>query len=126
MGVKRKVKFRKSLLDEWIDEGLVAKGDRLKNAGKRPVFRYGCRHYRRVLQVLRLYARGIKQIDEILIMLFINGDGVDAARGSRTPCARVRAWPRQNKRSGALRSLRSGRGHTAQARGEPHSEPGAG
>ncbi len=75
-GAKRKVKFRKSLLDEWIDEGLVAKGDRLKNVGKRPVYRYSCRHYRRVLQVLRLYARGIGQTDEILIMLFLNRYGV--------------------------------------------------
>jgi len=76
-GTSRGVKFRKSLLDEWIDEGLVAKGDRLKNVGKRPVFRYGFRHYRRVLQVLRLHARGIRQTDEILIMLFINGYGVE-------------------------------------------------
>jgi hypothetical protein len=46
------------------------------NVGQRPVYRYGRRHYRRVLQVLRLYARGIRQTDEILIMLFLNSYGV--------------------------------------------------
>lgn len=75
-GASRGVKFRKSLLNELIDKGLVPEGDRLKNVGKRPVYRYGCRHYRRVLQVLRLYARGIRQTDEILIMLFLNRHGV--------------------------------------------------
>jgi len=75
-GASRGVEFRESLLDEWIDKGLVAEGDRLDNVGKRPIFRYGFRHYRRVLQVLWLYSRGIKNADQILIMLFLSGRGV--------------------------------------------------
>jgi len=75
-GAARGVIFRESLLDEWIDKGLVDEGDRGDNVGKSPVYRYGCRHYRRVLQVLKLYWRGIKRADQILIMLFLNGRGV--------------------------------------------------
>ena len=123
-GAKRKVSFRISLLNEWIDKGLVDEGDRIKNAGKRPVFRYGCRHYRRVLQVLRLYARGIKRTDEILIMLFINGHGVKPNE-VREPLARefARASAKINAQARSD-PLRPGRPHTAEAQGEPHPEPG--
>lgn len=75
-GAKRGLKFRLSLLKQWIDSGLVPKGDRGENLGKRPIYRYGCRHHRRVLQVLKLYSRGMKEADQILIMLFLNGRGV--------------------------------------------------
>jgi hypothetical protein len=75
-GAKRRLSFKESWLDEWIDKGLVAKGDRRENLGKRPVYRYGCHHYRRVLQILKLYARNVRRTDEILILLFLNGHGV--------------------------------------------------
>lgn len=75
-GAARGFKFKPSLLNRWINEGLLAEGDRRGNVGKRPVYRYSCRHYRRVLQVMRLYARGLKGRDEILIILFLNGRGV--------------------------------------------------
>ncbi len=77
-GAKRKVMFRESLLDEWIKKGLVVDDDRHRgyNHKKRPTYRYGCRYYRRILQVLRLYSRGIKSADQIFIMLFLNGGGV--------------------------------------------------
>jgi hypothetical protein len=75
-GVARGFKFKPSLLNRWINEGLLPEGNRGGNVGKQPVYRYSCRHYRRVLQVVRLYARGIKGRDEILIMLFLNGHGV--------------------------------------------------
>jgi hypothetical protein len=73
---KRRLSFKESWLDEWIDKGLVAKGDRRENLGKRPVYHYSAHHYRRVLQILRLYGRKIKRTDAILIMLFLNGRGV--------------------------------------------------
>jgi hypothetical protein len=73
---KRRLSFKESWLDEWIDKGLVAKGERRENLGKRPVYHYSAHHYRRVLQILRLYARKIKRTDAILIMLFLNGRGV--------------------------------------------------
>jgi hypothetical protein len=68
------------------------------NVGQRPVYRYGRRHYRRVLQVLRLYARGIRQTDEILIMLFLNSYGVKPHE-VREPLAREFA-PRSMLRRG--------------------------
>jgi hypothetical protein len=58
-GAARGFKFKTSLLNRWINEGLLAEGDRGGNVGKHPVYRYSCRHYRRVLQVLRLYVHGL-------------------------------------------------------------------
>ena len=77
-GAKRKVGFRESFLNEWIKQGLVVDDDRDRgdNDKKRPTYRYGRRYYRRVLQVLRLYARGIRSADQILILLFVGGHGV--------------------------------------------------
>jgi hypothetical protein len=77
-GAKRKVEFRESLLKEWIKQRLVVDEDRDRgdNDKKRPTYRYGCRYCRRVLQVLRLYARGIRSVDQILILLFVGGHGV--------------------------------------------------
>ena len=75
-GAMRRLSFKESWLDEWIDKGLVAEGDRRANRGKRPVYHYTRHHYRRVLQILKLYARKIKRTDAILIMLFLNGHGV--------------------------------------------------
>ena len=75
-GAPRGFELRNSLLNAWIDEGLVDEGDRGGNVGKRPVYRYSSRHYRRVLLVLKLYSRGIRSRDQILIMLFLNGHGV--------------------------------------------------
>ena len=70
------MEFDLGRLNEWIDNALVDERDRGENLGKRPVYSYGCRHYRRVLQVLKLYSRGIKSADQIRIMLFLNGHGV--------------------------------------------------
>ena len=70
------MEFDLGRLNEWIDNALVDEGDRGENVGKRPVYRYGCRHYRRILQVLKLYSRGINGHDQILIALFFNGHGV--------------------------------------------------
>jgi hypothetical protein len=77
-GAKRKVEFRESFLNEWIKQGLVVDDDRDRgdNERTRPTYRYGRRYYRRVLQVLRLYARGIRSVDQILILLFVGGHGV--------------------------------------------------
>jgi hypothetical protein len=75
-GAARGFQFKPSLLNRWINEGLLTEGNRVGNVGKQPVYRYSCRHYRRALQLLRLYVRGIKGRDEILIMLFLNGHGV--------------------------------------------------
>jgi hypothetical protein len=77
-GASRGVEFDLGRLKEWIDNALVDEGDRGENVGQRPVYRYGCRHYRRILQVLRLYSRDIKSTDRILIMLFLNRHGVKA------------------------------------------------
>ena len=102
--------FRISLLNEWIMKGLVDDGDRGDNVGKRPVYRYGCRHYRRVLQVLKLYSRGIKSADQILIMLFLNGRGVKPFE-VREPIARefARARPRSMLMARSPDSTRTGR-----------------
>jgi len=112
-GATRRFEFRISLLNGWIDEGLVEDGDRGDNVGKRPVYRYSCRHYRRVLQVLKLYSRGIRSRDQILIMLFLNGHGVKPFE-VREPIAREFGRAR-TKLIGMARSppLRPGRDGSA-------------
>lgn len=66
-----KAKFGERRLDEWIKQGLAFKGDRQRPTGRRQVYGYGHRHYRRALQLIRLHARGIRDTDEMLIQLFI-------------------------------------------------------
>jgi hypothetical protein len=88
-GARRGVEFDLGRLNEWTKKGLVVDDDRNRgdNDRKRATYRYGCRYYRRVLQVLRLYARGIRQTDEILIMLFLNRYSVKPHE-AREPLAR--------------------------------------
>ena len=60
-------------LTEWIDQFLLAPGTRQGNDGLRPRYAYSAGHYRRALQIARLYARGIKDRDAILFQLFLEG-----------------------------------------------------
>jgi hypothetical protein len=68
--------FSRSRLDEWIKQGLAFKADSGPGQGKRRTFTYGCRHYRRALQLVRFHSLGIRDTDEIIIQLFIRGYGV--------------------------------------------------
>jgi hypothetical protein len=70
------VEFGETRLNEWIKQGLVEEGARRGNIGTRPVFRFGARHYRRVLQIILLYGRGIKDKNAVLVQLFLKGYGV--------------------------------------------------
>jgi hypothetical protein len=58
-------------LDEWIKQGLAFKADRAPSESRRPIYTYGHRHYRRALQLVRLYGSGIKDRDAILLQLFL-------------------------------------------------------
>jgi hypothetical protein len=73
---RRGVGFTPARFNEWMKQGLVWEGVRDRNEGKRPVYRYGYQHYRRVLQIVRLYSRGARDRDAILIQLFLKGYGV--------------------------------------------------
>jgi hypothetical protein len=73
---RRGVGFTPARFNEWMKQGVVREGVRDRNEGKRPVYRYGCQHYRRVLQIVRLYSRGTRDRDAILIQLFLKGYGV--------------------------------------------------
>lgn len=68
--------FSTAQLNDLIKDGLVPEGKRLNNRGKKPVFDYDWRCYRRVLQILRLQALGIISRDALLLQLFIRGYGV--------------------------------------------------
>ena len=91
-------------------------GDRGGNVGKRPVYRYSCRHYRRVLQVLRIYARGIKGRDEILIMLFLNGHGVKPFEVREPMGGTSKARPSSMLSCGRRGSTRKGKFHPSTKR----------
>jgi hypothetical protein len=65
------VNFGRGRLDEWIKQALAFAGDPPKRT-------YGYRHYRRVLQLIRFHAHGVKDRDELLVQLFICGYGARA------------------------------------------------
>jgi hypothetical protein len=76
------VRFDEGRLDEWMKQALIPAGERRGNEGLSPTYIYGCRHYRRALQLVRFYSQGIRDTDEIIIQLFIRGYGAgpDAVR----------------------------------------------
>lgn len=73
---KHNARFDKGRLDEWIKQGLAFKAKPGPNRGKRRTFIYGCRHYRRALQLMRFHVSGIRDTDEFFVQLFIRGYGV--------------------------------------------------
>jgi hypothetical protein len=70
------IEFSEVRLNEWIDQALAFPGDREANQGLRPQYTYGFRHYRRALQLVRLYADGVRDRDAILVQLFLRGYSV--------------------------------------------------
>ena len=69
------VDFTQTRLDEWIKQGLALAADAGPSRGRRRTFTYGCWHYRRALQLVRLHAAGINDTDAIFVQLFIRGYG---------------------------------------------------
>ncbi len=68
--------FDQGQLDEWIKQGLTFASERGPNIGRKPVYIYGYRHYRRSLQLVRLKSQEITDRDEILVQLFIRNYGI--------------------------------------------------
>ena len=64
--------FSETLFDDLIDQGLIQKGERLGNEGKRPVYEFDWRSYRRALQIARLRARCVVSRDAIKVQLFLS------------------------------------------------------
>ena len=68
--------FRLSHLNEFIKQGLIERAVRQPNDGRKPHYTFGCRHYRRVLQLLRLRAVGVRDSDALIVQLFMRGYGI--------------------------------------------------
>jgi hypothetical protein len=66
------VDFSEALFDDLIDDGLIQKGERLKNEGKHPVYEFGWRSYRRALQIARLRGKDVVGRDAIRVQLFLS------------------------------------------------------
>lgn len=62
---------------EWVKQGLAPAAERIQNKGIHPQYRYGAKHFRRALQLARLYSRDFRDRDAILIQLFLRGYGVE-------------------------------------------------
>jgi hypothetical protein len=77
--------FDEGRLDEWMKQALIPRGDRGPNKGLRPTYVYGCRHYRRALQLVRFHSQGINDTDEIIVQLFIRGYGARPDAGVDGP-----------------------------------------
>lgn len=60
-------------IDDFIKDRLVPKGKRIGNDGKKPVYDYDFRAYRRALQIARLRTLGIIGRDAIRLQLFLRG-----------------------------------------------------
>jgi hypothetical protein len=63
--------FNGSLFDDLVDEGLIPKGERLRNDGKRPTYEFNYRSYRRALQIVCLRSKGIVGRNAIRVRLFL-------------------------------------------------------
>jgi hypothetical protein len=60
-------------LDDLMKDDLVGTGERQTNHGIRPIYAYGCRSYRRAIQIARLRRDGFVGRDAIRIQLFLRG-----------------------------------------------------
>jgi hypothetical protein len=73
------VGFSVILLNDLIKDNLIPAAARKSNIGKRPVHDYGCRAYRRALQIVRLIKAGITTRDAQRIQLFVKGYGLEVS-----------------------------------------------
>jgi hypothetical protein len=104
----RGVSFSEARLNEWIKQKLVSPAERQFNRGQRPTYAYGCAHYRRTLQVLRLTRDGMRDVDALRTQLFLRGyDGVtpQLRRSIRNEFRRARASLNPTMRSTHLDRL---------------------
>jgi hypothetical protein len=69
----RGISFSEARLNEWIKQKLVTPAERQSNEGQRPTYAYGCAHYRRSLQLVRLWQAGITDVDALQVQLFLRG-----------------------------------------------------
>jgi hypothetical protein len=73
------VGFSTILLNDLIKDNLFPAATRKGNIGNRPIHDYGCRAYRRALQIVRLINVGIKTRDAQRVQLFLKGYGLDVS-----------------------------------------------
>ena len=117
VATRHNVTFGKARLEEWIKQGVALAGDRQQPKGRRQVYTYGCRHYRRVLQLLRFHTLGIKDTDEIFVQLFLRGYGV--APLEIQELLRKEYVKAINKLNATIRSIYADRDHIPAKRKEP-------
>jgi hypothetical protein len=65
------VEFTAVLINDLIKNGLIAEGSRKANEGRKPVYDFDFRAYRRALQIARLWKMGIRRRDAIRVQLFL-------------------------------------------------------
>ena len=70
--------FSQALLDDLIKDGLMPAATRAGNAGRRPLYVYDAKAYRRGLQVMRLYSAGTIDRDAVKVQLFVWGYSLPA------------------------------------------------
>jgi hypothetical protein len=96
------VSFNATRLNEWIKRRLIPGAEWEANQGRRRIYFYDCRHYRRALQLVRLYSLGIVDKDAMLVQLFIRGYSVrprELRRPLLSEFRRVRAQISRDVRS---------------------------
>jgi hypothetical protein len=63
-------------LNDLLKDGLIPRAERLGNDGRRPIYLYDFRAYRRARQIIRFRQFGVLDRDSLTVLLFINGYGV--------------------------------------------------
>lgn len=63
-------------LNDLIKDGLVPAATRSGNIGQRPIYEYGFRSYRRLLQVARLAREEVIERNAIIILFYLRGYGI--------------------------------------------------
>jgi hypothetical protein len=60
-------------INEWLSNSLALAGEPGPNEGRKRSYLYSCRHYRRALQLVRLYGNGRTVTADLHVQLFIRG-----------------------------------------------------
>jgi hypothetical protein len=60
-------------IDEWLSNSLAFAGEPGPNEGRKRRYSYSCRHYRRALQLVRLYGNGRTATADLHVQLFLRG-----------------------------------------------------
>jgi hypothetical protein len=97
-------------LNDLLKDGLIPTGVRAGNDGRRPIYLYDAKTYRRARQILRFRHHDVRSRDSLSVLLFFNGYGVGSNLVREALAREWRRWSANvvgQVRSGYLNNHRS-------------------